>query len=159
MPGTVTMVAARPGFGRAGRMKVSVDGDVVGKVRQGSSLDLILEPGAHRFRVSGGGSRSRSVTLTVAEGGHRHLSAGVHPGLAMATAVGSMVLAALGGFLVFVPIFAALVAAPGTWFYLRATSAVPSSDALEDAEEAAVTEAGEPWWVNDPNLAKRYRKD
>jgi hypothetical protein len=159
MPGTVTIVAVRPGFGRAGRIKVSVDGAVVAKLRQGSSLDLTLAPGEHRFRVSAGGSRSRAVTLVVAEGGHQYLSAGVHDGLAVAAVVGGAILGVLGGLVVVLPVAVALLVAPGAWFYLRPSESLRSSDALEDAEEAAVAESGEPWWVTDPNLAKRYRKD
>ena len=156
MPGTVTIVAARPHFGRAGRVKVAVDGTTVGGIRQGSSLDLTLEPGEHRFRVSAGGGRSRSVTLAVAEGGHQHLSAGVYPGVALGAVLGSAILGALGGLVAVMPVIAVLAATPGAWFYLRESGAVSSADALEEAAEAAVAESGEPWWVTDPELAKRY---
>jgi hypothetical protein len=69
MQGNVTVVAVRPGIGRAGKVKVSVDGEVVGRFRQGTSLDVPLAAGSHRFRVSSGGCRSKNVDVTVVEGG------------------------------------------------------------------------------------------
>ncbi len=159
MPGTVTVIAAPPGFGRAGRMRVGVDGTTVGKVRQGASLELTLDPGEHRFRVSAGGSRSKEVTLAVVEDGEQHLYAGVHHGLAVVAVLTGAALGFLIGVLSIVPVLV-VMATPGSWFYLRVSARTKSAEALEDAEEQAVNAAsGEPWWVNDPNLAKRYRRE
>lgn len=159
MEGTVTIVAARPGFGRAGKIKVSVDGELVGRIRQGSSLDIPLAVGTHRFRVSSGGSRSKNLDISVSEGGRHLLTAGVHQGLVPAVGICAAGLGYFGGILFLVPLLAILIATPGTWFYLRASAPAPSPmEDAEPADAAATTTAGEMWWMNDPNLAKRYRK-
>jgi hypothetical protein len=158
MPGTVTVTAARPGFGRAGRIKVSVDGTPVGKVRQGTSMDFTVDAGEHRFRVSGGGLRSKEVVLPVTDDGRLRLYTGVHGVTTAITVPLAGILGYLGGILAILPVVAIFAAIPGLWFYLRASELTESAQALDDAEEAAVESAsGEPWWVNDPNLAKRYR--
>ncbi|GAA1968735.1 hypothetical protein [Catenulispora subtropica] len=161
MQGTVTIVAARPGLGRAGRMKVSVDGAVVGKVKQGTSLDLELGPGDHAVRVTGGGSRSKTVTVTVADDSHHYLDAGVHQGLLPAAGLFGAVAGYLAGVLFVLPVVLIFMVVPGWWFYLRPAPPHLAPSPLDDAEEAAATTAaatGEMWWHSDPNLAKRYRK-
>jgi hypothetical protein len=158
MSGTVTVIAARPGFGRAGRIKISVDGTPVGRVRQGTSTEFTLDAGDHRFRASGGGFRSKELVLSVVEEGRHDLYTGVNSVTAAAGVPVAGILGYVGGILAVLP-FAVIVAAiPGLWFYLRASELTTSAQALDDAEEAAAeTTSGEPWWVNDPNLAKRYR--
>ena len=165
MQGNVTVVAARPGFGRAGKMRVSVDGAVVGKLRQGSSLDVPLEAGSHRFRISSGGCRSKNVDVTVAEGGEHVLDAGVHQGLLPAVGICAAGLGYFGGVLLVFPLLAVLIATPGSRLYLRTARvglAAAEDDGADDPEQPGATSAatapGEMWWVNDPNLAKRYRK-
>jgi hypothetical protein len=163
MQGNVTIVAARPGFGRAGKVRVSVDGAVVGKLRQGSSLDVALEAGSHRFRVSSGGCRSKIVDIAVVEDGQRVLDTGVHQGLLPAVGICAAGLGYFGGILLVVPLLAILIATPGSWLYLRAARvglAAAEDDAAGDPEQIATAAGapGEMWWVNDPNLAKRYRK-
>ena len=159
MPGTVTVVVAPPTLGRAGRLRVEVNGVKVGKVRQGTSLELALNPGVHRFRVWGGGFHSRAVSLSVTDDSQQQLYAGVRFG---APLIWAMVVLALivtvKAPLAFV-IIAATALIPGHYYYLRPTAMSPSAEALEDAEEeGAAAASGEPWWVNDPNLAKRYRR-
>ncbi|GAA2012682.1 hypothetical protein GCM10009839_03960 [Catenulispora yoronensis] len=159
MPGTVTVIAARADFGRSGRMRVGVDGTTAGKVRQGTSLDLTLEPGEHHFRISGGAGRSKQVALTVTEGSRQHLHAGIHPGLGLLAVMAGATLAYVGGPLAALPVILAFFAIPGSWFYLRTSALSPAAEALDRAEDkAADTAPGEPWWLSDPNLAKRYRK-
>jgi len=158
MPGTVTIVVAPPMLGRAGRLQVEVNSVKVGKVRQGASLELTLHPGVHRFRVWGGGYHSRAVSLSVADDSQQQLYAGVRFGAPLISALATFALLYFAGILTFV-IVAASALIPGHYYYLRPTAASPSAEALEDAEEAAAAATtGEPWWVNDPNLAKRYRK-
>ena len=164
MQGNVTVAAARPGFGRAGRMRVSVDGAVVGRLRQGSSLDVPLEAGSHRFRVSGGGCRSKNVDVVVAEGGEHVLDVGVHQGLLPAVGICAAGLGYFGGILLVAPLLAVLIATPGSWLYLRASRVGPAAAEDDDADgpeppaPPAAAAPGAMWWENDPNLAKRYRK-
>ena len=158
MPGTVTVIAARPGFGRAGQIKISVDGAPVGKVRQGTSTDVTLDAGDHKVRVSGGGFRSKELVLSVADDSHQNLYTGVNNVTAAVSLPVAGILGYVGGLLALLPFAVVVAAFPGLWFYLRASQLSESAQALDDAEEAAVeTTSGEPWWVNDPNLAKRYR--
>lgn len=166
MGGTVTVVAAPAEFGRAGRLKVRVDGAVVGKVKQGKSLDIEVESGTHQFRVSAGAGRSKDVTVTVSDGSEQALDAGIHRGLTTISFFAAAAIGYFSGVLLLIPLVLVLYAIPGSWFYLRNGELRPSPTALEDAavEDAAVataapaTTASEMWWMNDPNLAKRYRK-
>jgi len=161
MAGTVTVVVAPAEFGRAGRLKVRVDGAVVGKVRQGTSLDVEVEPGTHRFRVSAAAGRSKDVAVTMSDGSQHALDAGIHHGLTTITWFAASVIGYFTSVLLIIPLILVLYVIPGSWFYLRNAELRPSPTALEDAAAAVTTAtstSGEMWWMNDPNLAKRYRK-
>jgi hypothetical protein len=161
MGGTVTVVVAPAEFGRAGRLKVRVDGAVAGKVRQGSSLDVEVDAGTHQFRVSGGAGRSKDVAVTVSDGSEHSLDAGIHRGLTTIVWFAGAVIGYFTGVLLLIPLVLVLYAIPGSWFYLRNGELRPSPTELEDAAVAVAapkTTTGEMWWMNDPNLAKRYRK-
>lgn len=146
MAAVIMVFAEAPSLGRAGKLGVVIDGHKVGPVRQGETAEFTVEPGPHTVRVTGRGSRSNAVNVTVTSGGtYRIVSSGT----------GLHVVAAM------VPLFGLILwAFPGLVFRLRIHDPSPAP-APAPVDHVSDGDAGGPtglWWESDPVLAKRYRK-
>jgi hypothetical protein len=138
----VAVWAEAPPLRRAGKLEVVIDGDKVGPVRQGEVAEFTAEPGPHTVRVSGGGSRSNTVAVTVAEGETCRL---------VTSSTGLSVVGAI------VPVLGLVLGlVPGSIFRLRAHAKRPAT-APAPAARAGEGSANGLWWESDPVLAKRFR--
>jgi hypothetical protein len=138
--GVVAVWAEAPPLRRAGRFTVVVDGHKVGLVRQGEVAEFPVEPGPHNVWVTGGGSRSNTVTVTATDGETCRV---------VSSSTGLSMLALLP------PVGLLLALIPGAMYRLRAHNPRPAAAA------AAPPGGGSPsglWWESDPVLAKRFRK-
>ncbi|MFD7640827.1 hypothetical protein ACFV4P_09240 [Kitasatospora sp. NPDC059795] len=161
MAGTVVVRAEQSGIGRAGTFTVLVDGEPVGRVRQGDVARFPAAAGTREVRVTSK-DRTRSNALTVQVGEDSDTSI-----TARSTGLGyALFLPVVAGFTV-PPIYAVTTVfllgavfylAPGLMFRLRAD---PEPLAALPAPAGAAEEGGGSglWWESDPALAKRFRKD
>jgi hypothetical protein len=144
----VAVWAEAPPLRRAGKLNVVVDGRKAGTVKQGEAAEFAVEPGPHTVRVSAGGSRSRTVAVTVAEGETCRLAC-TGTGLGVAAAV--------------VPLLGLILGLiPGLVFRLGIHPPRPApTPPPDDADTGTGTGTGASnglWWESDPALAKRLRK-
>jgi hypothetical protein len=69
VPGTVRLT--REGFGmelRRGSFEISIDGNSVGSVEYGQSIELPVEPGQHTLRIRRGRYSSRPLSFDATDG-------------------------------------------------------------------------------------------
>lgn len=145
MAGLVVLFAEAPPFGRTGKLGVVIDGHKVGPVRQGETAEFTVEPGPHTVRVTGGGSRSNTVDVTVTDGGTYKIAS---------SATGLGVVAAM------VPLLGLILwAFPGLAFRLRIHDPRPAPAPVTPSSDGDASGPTGLWWESDPVLAKRYRKN
>ncbi|MFG1805329.1 hypothetical protein [Streptomyces sp. NPDC049040] len=138
MDATVMVWAEAPPLGRTGSFNVVIDGVKAGQVRQGEVEPFTVEPGRHTVRVSGGGSRSNTVTVEVADGETARVAARA-TGLSTAA--------------VFMPPLALI---PGLICRLQVQShrQAPAAPPTGTGTGAG---ANGLWWETDPVLSKRFK--
>jgi hypothetical protein len=70
--------------------KVVVDGEEVGRIRDGETLDFVVPPGSHRLRLKIDWTGSKELTFLVRHGEIRSFSSSPFQGLAIVTLLRSI---------------------------------------------------------------------
>lgn len=92
MAAVVAVLAEAPPLGRAGKLCVVIDGHKVGSIPRGKAAEFAVEPGPHSVRVTGGGNKSNTVDVTMADGEKCRLvssSTGLTMAMAMVSPAGA----------------------------------------------------------------------